>query len=74
MVAAIRVWNANKGDFDLLLTDFMPGGLNGAQLAEQLLREKSSLKVIVVSGYAALPNGAAIPWAKDTVRLAKPLR
>jgi CheY-like chemotaxis protein len=73
VVAAIRVWNANKGDFDLLLTDFlMPGGLNGAQLAEQLLREKSSLKVIVVSGYAALPNGAAIPWAKDTVRLAKP--
>ena len=70
---AVRVWNANKGDFDLLLTDFlMPGGINGAQLAEQLLRERTSLKVIVVSGYAALPNGAAIPWPKDTVRLAKP--
>jgi PAS domain S-box-containing protein len=73
VMAAVRVWNANNRDFDLLLTDFlMPGGLNGVQLAEQLLREKSSLKVIVVSGYAALPNGAAIPWPKDTVRLSKP--
>jgi CheY-like chemotaxis protein len=73
VAAAVRVWNSNKGDFDLLLTDFlMPGGQNGAQLAEQLLREKSSLSVIVISGYAALPNGAAIPWPKNTVRLAKP--
>jgi PAS domain S-box-containing protein len=71
--AAIKVWTANKGEFDLLLTDFlMPGGFNGAALAEQLLRAKRSLKVIVISGYAALPNGAAIPWPKDTVRLAKP--
>jgi DNA-binding NtrC family response regulator len=71
--AAVQVWTANKGEFDLLLTDFlMPGGYNGATLAEQLLREKPSLKVIVISGYAALPNGAAIPWPKDTVRLAKP--
>jgi len=73
VAAAVRVWKAKKGDFDLLLTDFlMPGGQNGAQLAEQLLREKSSLRVIVISGYAALPNGAAIPWPKNTVRIAKP--
>jgi hypothetical protein len=28
--------------------------------------------VIVISGYAVLPDGAAIPWSKGTIRLAKP--
>ncbi len=70
---AVRVWNEHKHDFDVLLTDFlMPGGLNGAELADRLLQDKESLRVIVISGYAALPNGAPIPWSKGTIRLAKP--
>ena len=70
---AVRAWAERKQEFDVLLTDFlMPGGINGAQLAERLLREQASLRVIVISGYAALPDGAAIPWPKETVRLAKP--
>jgi len=70
---AVRAWAERKHEFDVLLTDFlMPGGINGAQLAERLLRERGSLRVIVISGYAALPDGAAIPWPKETVRLAKP--
>jgi PAS domain S-box-containing protein len=72
-VEALGKWAEKRRGFDLLLTDFlMPGGLNGAQLAEQLLRESGSLKVVVMSGYAALPDGAAIPWPQNTVRLAKP--
>jgi PAS domain S-box-containing protein len=71
--AAVRAWAERKHEFDVLLTDFlMPGGLNGAQLADRLRRERSSLKVIVISGYAASPDGAAIPWSKETIRLAKP--
>jgi PAS domain S-box-containing protein len=70
---AVRLWDEWKRDFDLLITDFlMPGGLNGAQLSERLLRDKDSLRVIVISGYAVLPDGAAIPWSKETIRLAKP--
>jgi PAS domain S-box-containing protein len=70
---AVRVWNEHKHDFNVLLTDFlMPGGLNGAELADHLLRDKESLRVIVISGYAVLPNGAPIPWSKGTIRLAKP--
>jgi len=72
-VEAVKKWNERNRRFDLLLTDFlMPGGINGAQLAEQLLRDKEGLKVVVMSGYAALPDGAAIPWPQNTVRLAKP--
>jgi two-component system, cell cycle sensor histidine kinase and response regulator CckA len=71
--AAIRLWGEQKREFDILLTDFlMPGGMNGAQLAEQLLGEKTSLKVIIISGYAALPDGQAIVWPKNAIRLSKP--
>jgi PAS domain S-box-containing protein len=70
---AVRLWEELRHDFNVLLTDFlMPGGLNGAQLADRLQRDKDSLRVIVISGYAVLPDGAAIPWAKGTIRLAKP--
>jgi len=70
---AVRLWDKLGRDFNLLITDFlMPGGLNGAQLADRLQRDKDSLRVIVISGYAVLPDGAAIPWSKGTVRLAKP--
>ena len=40
------------GAFDLLLTDLiMPGGVSGAQLAEQLRTEQPGLRVIFMSGY-----------------------
>ena len=40
------------GDFDMLVTDIMlPGGLNGQELAEQLLSVNPQLKVMFMSGY-----------------------
>jgi CheY-like chemotaxis protein len=40
-------------DIGLLFTDIvMPGGMNGAQLAEAALREQPALKILFVSGYA----------------------
>lgn len=37
---------------DLLLTDIIiPGGLNGTQVAEQILRERPEIKVLYMSGY-----------------------
>ncbi|MBE0539985.1 MAG: response regulator [Verrucomicrobia bacterium] len=51
---AIKVWEANEGRVDLLLTDMvMPEGMNGRDLAEQLRSRKPDLKVIYTSGYSA---------------------
>jgi CheY-like chemotaxis protein len=45
---------AAKGTpFDLLFTDIvMPGGINGRELAEQMIAARSSLRILFTSGYA----------------------
>ncbi len=51
-VEALTIWQNNHGAVDLLLTDMiMPDGLSGKDLAESLLDNKPSLKVIFTSGY-----------------------
>jgi PAS domain S-box-containing protein len=50
--AALRVAAAHAGPLHVLLTDvIMPGGLNGRQLAEQLLWQHPKLKVLYISGH-----------------------
>ena len=50
---ALEIWRQHRGHIDLLFTDMMmPGGLNGKELAEQLLVEAPQLKVIYNSAYA----------------------
>ncbi len=49
---ADRVLSAHKNPVDLLLTDVnIPGGENGVQLAERLLTQYPSMKVLFMSGY-----------------------
>jgi CheY-like chemotaxis protein len=49
---ALRVWEEHNGQVDLLLTDMiMPGGMTGDELAAELKRRKSNLKIIYASGY-----------------------
>ena len=48
---ALHVWEDNGKNVDLLLTDVIMPGINGKLLAERMMREKSSLKVIFMSGY-----------------------
>ena len=51
-VEALKVWQEQRGDFDLLLTDrVMPEGISGRRLAQTLLAENERLKVIYSSGY-----------------------
>jgi CheY-like chemotaxis protein len=51
---AVGVWREHKDKINLLLTDLvMPGNMNGHELAEKLLGERASLKVIFTSGYSA---------------------
>jgi PAS domain S-box-containing protein len=51
---AVKVWQNNKEEIALLLTDLvMPNHMNGRELAEKLWAEQPDLKVIFTSGYSA---------------------
>jgi CheY-like chemotaxis protein len=61
--------------FDLLFTDvIMPGGLNGRQLAAEMMKRRPSLKVLFTSGYTE--NAIIHHGRLDTgvLLLAKPYR
>ena len=67
---------ADRGtQFDLLFTDvIMPGKMNGRQLAEEMARRRSPLKVLFTSGYtenAIIHHGRLDP---GVLLLAKPYR
>lgn len=44
--------------FDILVTDQMMPGLTGMQLAERVTAERPDLPILLVSGYAELPEGS----------------
>ena len=51
---ALTLWQQHSGIIDLLFTDMvMPEGMSGADLAERLREKRSTLKVIIASGYSA---------------------
>jgi len=54
--------------FDLLVTDQGMPGMSGAELIEQVRRERPDLAIVLATGYAELPRGIAL----DVPRLAKP--
>jgi CheY-like chemotaxis protein len=50
---ALRIWDEERGAFDLVVTDMvMPGGISGRELAERLAARQPALRVIFLSGYA----------------------
>jgi CheY-like chemotaxis protein len=51
--AALEIWEQRRGTIDLVLVDLMmPGGISGRELAERLLADEPTLKVIYSSGYS----------------------
>ena len=50
---ALEVVEREREPFDLLLTDVVMPGMNGRELAERLLAEQPSLRVLYTSGYPA---------------------
>jgi two-component system cell cycle sensor histidine kinase/response regulator CckA len=53
-VEALEVWTQYRSEIRLLLTDLvMPGGINGKELAQRLLKDNPKLKVLYASGYSA---------------------
>jgi two-component system cell cycle sensor histidine kinase/response regulator CckA len=74
-VEALEVWKKNRDGIHLLLTDLvMPGGINGKDLAERLLKENSKLKVIYASGYTAEVAAKDSPLKEGVNFLTKPFQ
>ena len=49
---ALDIWDRHRNKIDLLLTDMvMPQNVSGVELAENLLAQKPTLKIIFASGY-----------------------
>jgi CheY-like chemotaxis protein len=58
-MAAVKIWIERRDEIDLLLTDMrMPEGISGHELAERLLLDKPTLKVVYVSGYSVESIGS----------------
>lgn len=49
---ALDVARSQSGPIHILVTDVVMPNMSGAQLAEQLLKERPGVKVLFVSGYA----------------------
>jgi signal transduction histidine kinase/ActR/RegA family two-component response regulator len=50
---ALQVWEAERGRFDLLLTDMvMPGGMSGLDLCVRLRERAPGLPTVITSGYS----------------------
>jgi CheY-like chemotaxis protein len=67
--AALDVLRAEAA-FDLVITDHAMPGMSGTELAQQIRQHWPKMPVLLVTGYAELPNGEnpGLP------RLAKPYR
>ncbi len=64
---ALECWRARKEDIALVLTDMiMPGGMNGRELAEQLMAERPNLKVVFMSGYSGETVGDDTAFLRRT--------
>lgn len=71
---ALRIWKEANGKFDLLITDMiMPGGMTGIELADELTKQKTDLRVVFTSGYSSEFVGKDLNH-DGTVFLPKPYR
>ena len=72
-VEALEVWKIHAREVKVLITDIvMPGGMNGQELAAELLRENPQLRVILTSGYSVDLAGKNIDLQAGEAFLQKP--
>jgi PAS domain S-box-containing protein len=70
---ALRVWEENEGQIDLLFTDIvMPAGMNGREVADLMLQRKPQLRVIFSSGYRGEAFGSVPQGPPGSHFLSKP--
>jgi CheY-like chemotaxis protein len=74
-IKALEIWQLRRDQIDLVVTDLvMPGGVNGKELGERLLRENPKLKVIYASGYSAEIVGKDFRLEEGVNFLTKPFQ
>jgi CheY-like chemotaxis protein len=49
--AALQLWQADHGQFSLVLTDVMMPGLDGITFARSLRQQNANLPIVLLSGY-----------------------
>ncbi len=70
---ALAVWQRERNQIDLLLTDMvMPGGTTGKELARQLTADKPKLKTLYTSGYRLNALGENFKLSVTETFLQKP--
>jgi CheY-like chemotaxis protein len=70
---ALTVWREHSEKIDLLFTDMvMPEGLTGLELAERLVIEKPSLRIIISSGYSTEFSSHGVSTESGFIYLPKP--
>lgn len=71
--AALALGAQHRGPIHLLLTDVVTSSMSGTELAERLLQQRPTLKVVYLCGYA--PDALSRPGALDpeTPLIAKPI-
>ena len=71
-VAGLALLRADQR-IDLLVTDIgLPGGIDGRQLGEQARARRPDLRILYITGYAELPEGAAGALDARVSTLTKP--
>jgi CheY-like chemotaxis protein len=65
---------ASADAIDLLVTDVMMPGMNGCQLAETLLAQRPSLRVLFMSGYAEDVLATNVGLVPGAAFLSKPFK
>ncbi len=72
-VTALQVWEQNKANIHVLLTDMvMPDGMTGRELADKLLADNPKLKVVFTTGYSSELLGKDITLREGVNFLQKP--
>lgn len=71
---AMEIAQTHSEEIDLLLTDVVMPGMNGPQVAENVLRLNPKIRVVFMSGYADLPPGQEEFFGKDRPLLQKPYK
>jgi two-component system cell cycle sensor histidine kinase/response regulator CckA len=49
---ALEIYEANRGEIDLVLTDLMMPEMDGKQLAQELLRRDPNVRILISTGYS----------------------
>jgi CheY-like chemotaxis protein len=71
---ALSTAHGHLGTIDLLLTDVMMPEMNGCVLAERLLAQRPSLRVLFISGYAETVIAEQIGLVGGSAFLGKPFK